>query len=89
MLRLQTPHGFQQDSSVCTWSEFVADSVLAWPSVAANSHCGGRLRILASIEEPAVIARILAHLEKAAGDEFQPELASLAARAPPAQPRLL
>jgi hypothetical protein len=41
------------------------------------------------IEEPAVIARILAHLEKTAGDEFQPELASLAARAPPAQPRLI
>jgi hypothetical protein len=53
------------------------------------ARCGGKLRLIASIEEPAVIARILAHLEKTGGDEFRPELASLAARAPPAQPRLL
>jgi hypothetical protein len=53
------------------------------------ARCGGKLRIIASIEEPAVIARILAHLEKTAGEESRPELASLAARAPPAQPRLI
>jgi hypothetical protein len=53
------------------------------------ARCGGKLKIIASIEEPAVIGRILAHLQKAAGDESRPELASLAARAPPAQPRLL
>jgi hypothetical protein len=53
------------------------------------ARCGGKLRIIASIEEPAVIARILAHLEKTAGDESRPESASLAAHAPPAQPRLL
>jgi hypothetical protein len=51
--------------------------------------CGGKLKIIASIEEPAVIARILAHLEKASSDDSRPELAPLAARAPPAQPRRL
>jgi hypothetical protein len=30
-------------------------------------HCGGRLRIIASIEPPAVIERILGHLGRAAG----------------------
>jgi hypothetical protein len=53
------------------------------------ARCGGKLKIIASIEEAAVIARILAHLEKTAGDESRPELASQAARAPPAQARLL
>ncbi len=33
--------------------------------------------------------KLLAHLEKAAGYEYWPELASLAGRAPPAQPRLI
>jgi len=30
-------------------------------------HCGGRLRVIASIEQPAVIERILGHLGRAAG----------------------
>ncbi len=38
------------------------------------ARCGGKLRILASIEEPELIARILAHLERAAMDQGQPEL---------------
>jgi hypothetical protein len=46
------------------------------------SGCGGELKIIASIEEPEVIAKILAHLEKAAPDQFQPEL-PLGARVPP------
>lgn len=45
-------------------------------------RCGGRLKVIASIEEPEVIAKILAHLEKAAPDQYQPEL-PLGARAPP------
>ena len=53
------------------------------------ARCGGRLRIIASIEEPAVIARILAHLEKSASEDSRPELVQRAARAPPAQPRLI
>ena len=53
------------------------------------ARCGGKLRIIASIEEPQVIAKILAHLDKAAGEESRPELETLAARAPPAQRRLL
>ena len=36
-----------------------------WPV----ARCGGKPRIIASIEEPEFIARILAHLEKAAGDD--------------------
>jgi hypothetical protein len=52
------------------------------------ARCGGKLKIIASIEEPQVIAKILAHLAKAASDDSRPELAPLAARAPPAQLRL-
>jgi hypothetical protein len=37
----------------------------------------------------AVIAKILAALEKASSEDARPELAPLAARAPPAQPRLI
>ena len=42
-------------------------------------HCGGTLKIIASIEDPQVIARILAHLDRSAA----PELTVHAARAPP------
>ena len=51
-------------------------------------RCGGRLKIIASIEEPQVIARILAHLEKTAPGRYQCEL-PLGARAPPSQANLL
>lgn len=51
-------------------------------------RCAGKLRIIASIEEPAVIARILAHLDKATSDRL-PELVPVEARAPPIQERLL
>jgi hypothetical protein len=44
--------------------------------------------VIASIEEPAVVAKILAHLEKAASDRHQTEL-PLGARAPPVQARLI
>jgi hypothetical protein len=50
-------------------------------------RCGGRLRIMASTE-PAVIAKILSHLERTAAEQAQPEL-PLGARAPPEQGRLL
>ena len=52
------------------------------------ARCAVRLRIIASIEEPEVIAKILAHLEKTAPDQHQAEL-PLGARAPPSQSRLL
>ena len=52
------------------------------------ARCGGTLRIIASIEEPAVIARILAHLERTAPEQY-PAALPLGARAPPRQPRLL
>lgn len=32
----------------------------------ACAGCGGKLKVIASIEEPEVIAKILAHLEKTA-----------------------
>jgi hypothetical protein len=44
-------------------------------------RCGGRLAVLASIEEPALIERILAH-RRERGDEEAPT-APLGARAPP------
>ena len=45
------------------------------------ARCGGRLRVIASIEEPQLIERILAH-RRARGEEGAPT-ASLGARAPP------
>jgi hypothetical protein len=48
-------------------------------------QCGGRLRVVASIEEPALIARILGHLGRAA-DAADPAHPS---RAPPEQTRLI
>jgi hypothetical protein len=52
------------------------------------ARCGGQLKVIASIEEPEVIAKILAHLEKRAVDQDQIEL-PLGARAPPSQVRLI
>ena len=52
------------------------------------ARCGGKLAILASIEEPEVTAKITAHLEKTAPDRYQPEL-PLGARAPPTPARLI
>ena len=52
------------------------------------AHCGGRLRIIASVEEPEVIAKILSHLERTAPEQYQAE-PPLGARAPPVQASLL
>jgi hypothetical protein len=52
------------------------------------AHCGGQLRIIASIEEPEVIAKILAHLERVAPQQYSAEWPP-GARAPPSQSRLL
>ncbi len=54
----------------------------------ACARCCGKLKVIASIEKPQVIAKILAHLERTAPDHCQPEL-PLGARAPPAQSRLV
>jgi hypothetical protein len=56
--------------------------------IEACARCGGKLKIIASIEEPAVITKILAHLERTAPDQHQPDL-PLGARAPPTQSPLL
>ena len=52
------------------------------------TRCGGQLKIIASIEEPQLIAKILSHLERAAPEQYQSELA-LGARGPPGQSSLL
>ena len=52
------------------------------------ARCGGKLKVIASIEEPEVIARILAHLHKRVPDPQQAEL-PLGARAPPQHSRLI
>jgi hypothetical protein len=46
--------------------------------IEACARCGGRLQVIASIEDPAVIARILAHLDRTSRTS-EPELAPLAA----------
>ena len=51
------------------------------------ARCGGKLKVIARIEESEVIARILAHLENTAPNQSQPEL-PLGARAPPRQASL-
>jgi hypothetical protein len=45
------------------------------------ARCGGRLRVIASIEEPALIARMLAHRRERGAED--PPVASLGPRAPP------
>src|SRR5271169_1696274 len=52
------------------------------------ARCGGELKIIASIEEPQLIAKILSHLERAAPEQYQSE-PPLGARGPPIQSRLL
>jgi hypothetical protein len=52
------------------------------------TRCVGELKIIASIEEPQLIAKILSQLERAAPEQSQSELA-LGARGPPAQSSLL
>jgi hypothetical protein len=50
------------------------------------ARCTGRLRIIASIEEPGVIARILAHLERTWPDRYAASPSGelpVGARAPP------
>ena len=47
-----------------------------------------KLKIIASIDEPAVFAKIPAHLKRTAPDQYQSEL-PLGARAPPLQSREL
>jgi len=44
-------------------------------------HCGGKLRVIASIEDPALIERILAHLEQPPADD--PPHSPFTPRAPP------
>jgi hypothetical protein len=52
------------------------------------ARCGGKLKIIASIEEPQLIAKIRSHLERAAPEQNQSELARRA-RGPPVQSSLL
>ena len=52
------------------------------------ARCGGKLKIIASIEEPEVIARILAHRERTAPEQYRPEL-PLGAWGPPVQASLI
>ncbi|MCC7463189.1 MAG: hypothetical protein IT480_12090 [Gammaproteobacteria bacterium] len=56
--------------------------------IEACTRCGGKLKVIASIEEPEVIAKILAYLERRAPEPVQAEL-PLGARAPPVQASLL
>ena len=51
------------------------------------TRCGSKLKIIASIEEPLVIAKILSHLQRTAPDQY-PAALPLGARAPPARSRL-
>jgi hypothetical protein len=52
------------------------------------ARCGGKVNVIASIEEPQVIARILAHLEKTVPDQHPADL-PLGAQAQPSQASML
>jgi hypothetical protein len=56
--------------------------------IEACARCGGQLKVIASIEDPDLIVKILAHLQKTAPDHDPAEL-PLGARAPPTQARLI
>jgi hypothetical protein len=56
--------------------------------IEACARCGGKLKVIASIEEPQVIAKILAHLAHTNPEQYQSEL-PLGARAPPQQSSLI
>jgi hypothetical protein len=56
--------------------------------ISARARCGGKLRLMASIEEPQIITKILAHLEETAPDQPRADL-PLGARATPQQIRLI
>ena len=51
------------------------------------ARCGGKLEVIASIEEPQLIAKILSHLKRTAPQQYPTEL-PLGARAPPVQSSL-
>jgi hypothetical protein len=51
-------------------------------------RCGGKLAIIASVEQPQLIAKILSHLERTASPPHRSEL-PLGACAPPTQATLL
>jgi hypothetical protein len=52
------------------------------------ARCGGKLGIIASIEDPEVIAKILLHMQRIAPEQYGSEL-PLGTQAPPVQSRLL
>ena len=52
------------------------------------TRCGGQLKIIASIEEPQLIAKILSHLASVTAEQSQSEL-PLRKRGPPGQSNLL
>jgi hypothetical protein len=52
------------------------------------TRCGGQLKIIASIEEPQLMAKILSHLERAMAEQPQSERPH-GARGPPLQSSLL
>ncbi len=56
--------------------------------IEACARCGGKLQVIASIAEPEVIAKIPAHLERTAPDQYPSEL-PLGAKGPPQQSSLL
>jgi hypothetical protein len=56
--------------------------------ISTCARCGGKFKVIASIEEPQVIGKILAHLQSTAPAPHQAEL-PLGVRAPPAQVRLI
>lgn len=66
-----------------TWAQRLQD--VSGVEIDTCARCGGKLEVIASIEEPEVIAKILAHREKTAPD---PDPAELPLGAPPSQARL-
>src|SRR5690606_7547914 len=71
--------GSAQVTETCGRGTFTCSSVLFAIDIEVCRRCGGKLQVIASIEEPAVIARILDHLGR---DRESPDPAN-PSRAPP------
>ena len=75
------------DLGVGLGAEGIAELLELGPEAFLVLDDGDELKIIAGIEEPPLIAKILSHLERAAPEQSQSELA-LGGRGPPAQPSL-
>jgi len=86
-----TPAGRGAGTAAAAWSPAERHRAMSWAQrlkrvfridIETCERCGGRVKVIASIEDPAVIGRMLAHLARPASP---PVTVPRQARAPPLQ----